>query len=303
MSCRWAAAVLSLVAGLATPAPGLAAPAPAQAPFEWKLKRGDVFYVRNVTATKQTLKALGKEVPQNFELKVVLGFAVEDETSDGFLLKETVEEVTFTPEKGEPISDEKIKGSTFAVTLSKKWEILKFEGHDKLIDKLAGDDTSARQALQAILSEDALKKSIRELMSFVPDRPIKEGETWERSIEQPYGPLGTLRETRTYKIEGKTDFSGSRVDKITFTTAVDFKPGKPDKTLPYYVVNGEMKAEADQAKGTILFDPVAGRVVQIEAQLKLRGRMVLSSSGANVDMVVEQEQITKVAVLKEKPAK
>ena len=262
--------------------------------------------MRNLTATKQTLKAVGKEVPQNFELKVVLGFAVEDETSEGFQLKETVEEVTFTPEKGDPISDEKIKGSSFAVTLSKKWEILKFEGHDKLIDKLAGDDVAVRQALQAILSEEILKKSVRELMSFVPDRPVKDGETWERSIEEPLGPLGMLRETRTYKAEGKVDFSGTKVDKVTFATAVDFKAGKPDKTLPYYVISGEMKTDAEQPRGTLLFDSAAGRLVQIEVPLKLRGRMSLSipASGVTInDILVEQEQTTKVAVFKEKPAK
>jgi len=294
MPRRCAVAALLLVAGLAVPAR-------AQAPFEWKLKKGDRFYVRNVTTTRQTLKAVGKEVPLNSELKVVLGFAVEDETAEGFLLRETVEELTLTPEKGDPVSDEKIAGAAFVVTLSKKWEVLKFEGYDKLIDKLAGDDVSARQALQAILSEDMLKKSVRELMAFVPDRPVKENDTWERSIEKPLGALGPLRETRTYKLEAKTDFGGTKVDKITFTTAVDYKPGKPDKTLPYHVISGEMKVE--EAKGTVFFDPAAGRVVQIESQLKLRGRMVLSSSGANVDMAVEQEQTTKVAILKEKPAK
>ena len=61
--------------------------------------------------------------------------------------------------------------------------------------------------------------------------------------------------------------------------------------------------KADEAKGTIYFDPAAGRVVQMDSQMKLRGRMVLSVSGSNVDAVVEQEQTTKVAVLSEKPAK
>jgi hypothetical protein len=294
MARRGVVAVVILVAGLATAAR-------AQAPLEWKLKKGDVFYLRNVTTTKQTLKALDKEVPQNSELTVVLGFAVADQTPEGFLLKETVEEVTIKPEKGEPVSDDKIAGATFAILLSPKWEVLKFEGYDKLIDKLSGDDVAVRQALQATLSEDALKKSVREAMAFLPDRPVKEGDTWERTVEQPFGVLGTLRETRTYKLEGKEDQGGKKVDKITFTSAVDYKPGKPDKALAYHVISGEMKA--DEAKGTVHFDAAAGRVVQIESHMKLRGRMVLSISGSNVDAVVEQEQTTKVAVLSEKPAK
>jgi hypothetical protein len=280
---------------------GLTAGARAQAPLEWKLKKGDVFYLRNVTTTKQTLKALGKEVPHNSELTVVLGFAVTDQTPEGFLLRETVEGVTIKPEKGEAVSDDKIAGATFGILLSPKWEVLKFEGYDKLIDKLSGDDVAVRQALQATLSEDALKKSVRELMAFLPDRPVKAGDTWERSVEQPFGALGTLRETRAYKLDGEEDLGGKKVDKITFTSAIDYKPDKPDKALAYHVISGEMKA--DEAKGTVHFDAAAGRVVQMESHMKLRGRMVLSVSGSNVDAVVEQEQTTKVAVLSDKPAK
>lgn len=280
---------------------GLAGTARAQAPFEWKLKKGDRFYLRTVTSYKQTLK-VGKEVPpQSAEQTVVLGFSVEDQTPEGLVLKETVEEVTVKPDKGEPVSDDKIVGAAFTITLSPKGEVLKFEGYDKLIDKLAGDDVSVRQALQATLSEDALKKSVREVIAFLPDRPIAEGGTWERSVESPLGALGTLRETRTYKLEGKDDVGGKKVEKFTYTTAVDFKPGKPDKALPYHVISGETKA--DEAKGTVHFDAAAGRLVQIESHMKLRGRMVLSVAGNNVDAEITQEHTTKVSLLTEKPAK
>jgi hypothetical protein len=279
----------------------LAVPAFAQAPLEWKLKKGDHFYLRNVTTTKQTLKAVGKELTQNSELTVVLGFTVMDQSSEGLLLRETIEELTVKPDKGDAVSDDKLLGVSFDLLLSPKWEVLKFEGYDKLIEKLAGDDVSARQALQATVSEDSLKKTVREVFAFVPDRPVKEGATWDRSVEEPFGVLGTLREARTYKLEGKADLGGKKVDRITFTSSVEYKPGKPDKSLAYHVVSGEMKA--DEAKGTVYFDQTAGRLVQMESQTKLRGRMVLSISGSNVDAVVEQEQTTKVAVLSEKPAK
>jgi hypothetical protein len=268
-------------------AAGLAAPARAQVTLEWKLRKGDRFYVRNVTSTKQTLKALGKDIPQNFEQTIVLGFTVEDVTREGLLLRETVEAITTKPDKGEPVSDDRIVGASFTILLSPKWEVLKFEGYDKLLDKLAGDDIAARQALQATSSEDVLKKSVRELVAFLPDRPVKDGDTWERTVEEPLGALGTVRETRTYKLEKLEELAGQKVDRITFTAAVDYKPGKPDKALPYHVISGEMKAE--EAKGTIYFDPAAGRVVQMDSQMKLRGRMVLSVAGSNVDAVVEQE--------------
>jgi hypothetical protein len=293
MSRRFVLAIALLVAGLA-------APAAAQAPLEWKLKKGDRFYLHNVTTTRQTLKAVGKDVPQNSTQTIVLGFTVEDQVPEGLVLKQIVEELTVKPEKGEPVSDEKIVGATFLMTVSPKWEILKFEGYDKLIDKLAGDDVSIRQALQSTLQEDTFKKSVREALGFLPDRPIKPGETWERTVEAPLGVLGTLRETRTYKLDGKDD-ADKKLDKISFTTAVDFKAGKRVENVAFYVLSG--RVETKEAKGKVLFDATAGRVTQIHSELKLVATMVLSSSDTKVDAVYEQEQITDVTVSSEKPAK
>jgi hypothetical protein len=294
MSFRRVVAVVLLAAGLASPAA-------AQAPIEWKLKVGDKFFLRNVTTTRQTIKALNKDVPQNSEQTVVLGFSVEEKVGDNFLLKETVEEVTVKPDKGDPVSDTKLTGAVFLLTVSPKWEILKFDGYDKLVDRLAGDDAAVRQALTATLPEDVFKKTVREAMAFLPDRPVKEGETWERSVEEPLGPLGTLRETRTYKLEGKDDVGGKKLDKIGFTTAVDFKAGKKVDNLNYHVISGRM--EVKEGKGTVHFDPAASQLVQIKSDLKLVGTMVLSISDTKVDAVVEQEQSSVVTVLKEKPGK
>jgi hypothetical protein len=294
MSRRSVGAVLLLVAGLA-------APAAAQAPIEWKLKVGDQFYLRNKTTTKQTIKALNKDVPQNSKETIVLGFKVEEKVGDNFLLKETVEEVTYAPEKGDAVTDTKLVGATFLLTVSPKWEILKFEGYDKLIDKLAGDDIGVRHALTQTLPEDVFKKTVREAMAFLPDRPVKEGDNWERSVEVPNGPLGTRVETRTYKLEGKADVGGKKVDKITYTTAVNFKAGKKVDNLNYYVISGQL--EVKESKGTVHFDPAASQLVEIISDLKLVGKMVLSISDTNVPTEVEQEQSTVVTVLKEKPGK
>src|SRR5438876_6243111 len=139
MSRRVVGAVLILLAGLALPAR-------AQTPLQWKLKKGDHFYLKNVTTAKQKLTAAGtKPVTQNSEQTVVLGFSVEDQTAEGLILKETIEEVSVKPDKGDPFRDDKVAGASFLVTVSPKWEILKFEGYDKFINKVAGDEPAVRQ--------------------------------------------------------------------------------------------------------------------------------------------------------------
>src|SRR5262249_17448544 len=112
----------------------LAVSARAQATLKWELKKGDQFYIKTVSNTKQSLKIQGqKEIKQpDTEQTVVLGFKVEDKSADGIVFKETVEELTFKAAGGEPQSFTAIEGATFTVTLSPKGEITKFEGHDDL---------------------------------------------------------------------------------------------------------------------------------------------------------------------------
>jgi hypothetical protein len=295
---RCSAAGFLILAGLALPAHG-------QAPLQWKLKKGDQFYVRTVTTYRQTFKAAGKpDLKQNFEKTVVLGFTVEDQNADGLVLKETIEDISEKRGEGEARPEDAVRGRdpvAFTVTLSPKMEVLKVEGQDKLIDRLAGADVSARKALTSALSEETVKKSAREVFGFLPDRPVKEGGTWERAVDVPFGPLGAHKLTTTYKLEGKEDVGGKKVEKISFTTAVDFKPGKADPSLPYAVVGSDLKA--DDSRGTLHFDAAAGRLVQSEAKMTLKGHLVLASGGSNTDADVEQDQVTKVTLLNDNPVK
>ena len=291
---------------------GFALPARAQTPLEWKFKKGDQFYLRNVTTAKQTLrmqKPTGGKAETNrnsSEQTVVLGFTVVDVAADKtLLLKETIEEVTIKgPEKNQVHSDSAIVGAAFTIEISPKGEIRKFEGYDKLIGQLAGDDQAVRQALLATLQEDALKKTVREVLLFLPDTPAKEGMKWEQSIDEPFGALGTLHETRKYQLAGKAERGGKMLDKITFTTDVTYSTeGKKVGDHSYFVREGKVSVDPKTATGTILFDSATGRLVEIKSDVNLKGTFALSISNVRVDMEVEQEQTTLVEILNDKPPK
>ncbi len=280
---------------------GLVLPAHAQVALEWKLAKGDEFYLRTVCTTKQTLKSVGREVKQDAEQTIVLGFKVKDKTAEGVVLEETIEGLSLKSGGAVPVADDRLPGTTFTVTLSPKGEVLKFEGYDKFLDRLAGDDAAVRKTLQNLIAEDTLKRSVREALAFLPDRAVKEGETWERVLDAPFGALGSLRLNTAYKLEGKEDVGGKKVEKIGFTTTVEFKPGKADPAVPFHVVNGELKA--DEGRGTIHFDAAAGRLIQSKSRVVLHGRMIFAASGTNVETEVQQEQTTDVTLLKENPVK
>ena len=80
---------------------------------------------------------------------------------------------------------------------------------------------------------------------------------------------------------------------------MDFKVNKPDPSLPYHVISGELKAE--DAGGTLYFDDAAGRLVKSESKMTLRGRMILSAGGSNADAEVMQEQSSRITLLNKKP--
>jgi hypothetical protein len=247
------------------------------------------------------MKAINREFPQEGETTVVLSFFVENKTDEGLLLKQTIEGVLEKTGDKDPVPDEKSAGAVFTLLVAPDGEIRKFDGYDAYIRKLAGEDEMARKTIQALVTEESLKRTARELFSFLPERKVKEGETWERSIEVPTGPLGQLRFVNTYKFDGQGDLAGKKVDKIGVTTTIDYKAGKPDPALGSSVLSGEMKVE--DGKGTVYFDAAAGRLIQIESKMTLRGRMILSVSGTNVEAEMQREQTNKTAVLSENPIK
>src|SRR5688500_16030680 len=118
-------------------------------------------------------------------------------------------------------------------------------------------------------------------MWLLTDGALREKETGQLSLDVPLGVVGTLRQTHLYKLEGKEDVGGKKVDRVSFTSSVEFKPGKAGPALPNAVTGGDLKAEG--ARGTLHFDAAGGRLVKATSKMTLKGRMVLSGGGTNLD--------------------
>jgi len=282
-----------------------ALPARAQVQLEWKLKEGDSFFLQTDSKFVQVLelvgKEAGKEIKQEIEQTTLLQFKVEkkDEKTGVLTVRETIEGLRV---KGVP--DEKIQGATFTFTLSPppKMVVDNFQGYADFIKKVSGDDPAIAKTMKAILSEDLLKVSAKEAFSFLPDKPVKEGDTWgaDRTIKVPIGPLGSMDVVNTYKYEGKDKVGGKEFDKITFTTAVTYAAPKEDSGLTFKVTKGELKTEG--AKGKIFFDREAGRLVQYETELKTTGQFTLSINNVPLETkITKQEQAIKATVSAENP--
>src|ERR1700730_13285214 len=92
-------------------------PVQAQVNLEWKLKKGDRFYLQTETTSKQVMelpgKEVGKEIKQDVSRTSVLQFQVEDKTSEGnYIIKQTVEGMMVKTGADSSVTDEKIQGAT-----------------------------------------------------------------------------------------------------------------------------------------------------------------------------------------------
>src|SRR5262249_24469090 len=176
--------------------------------------------------------------------------------------------------------NQQLVGATFKVTVNPKGEVTKFEGYDDLMKKLVGDDANGRKVFQAIMPEEAFKRSAAEAFAFLPDQPVKTGAQWERKLETSLGPLGSFSTKRQYTYEGQEQADNKTLEKITFTASTAYTPRKPgDTTFPFQVSKGDLKVE--DLKGVIYFDAAAGRLVRSESSMKVRGNVTIVISGTN----------------------
>jgi hypothetical protein len=271
---------------------------------EWKFSEGKTFYIQATSTLKQDMTTLNKKLLQNLETTTVYSLkVVKVEASKNVVLEQKVESIKVENKTGgAPPTDEKFNqqlvGATFRVTLGPSGDVLKFEGYDDLVKKIAGDDAAAQKVVRAALSEDNLKRAAADVFSFLPDKPLK---TWSRQADLNLGPLGSFATTKAYKLEGKETVEGKPVDKITFTGEAKYSgPAKVEGSpFPFQVTKGELKAE--DFKGTLLFNTADGKLVSSEVSLKISGDITISVSGSTLETKVLQEQSTTTKILDQMP--
>jgi hypothetical protein len=111
-------------------------------------------------------------------------------------------------------------GEAISVTMAPNGAVRSIVGTQKIIDKLMADlprDPMAgglAQNIKAMLGEDALRSSLEQSFSRLPDTPVKPGDTW--TAEQSIGAdtIGRIVGTSTFTlkaVEGTGDAAVARV--------------------------------------------------------------------------------------------
>jgi hypothetical protein len=105
--------------------------------------------------------------------------------------------------------------------------------------------------------------------------------------------MGTFAVDMDYTYEGK----GKEGEQIAVKGVYGYQPpkGGGGGDLPFKVTAGDFKTE--EAKGTMVFDTAAGRLVRYEFKAKLKGSMTISIADQNATMELQQETDAKIRVM------
>jgi hypothetical protein len=293
---RFALSILALAA--------LVIPVQAQVQLRWNLKEGDKIYVESKGESQQAMKVMGQDSKNEITQSSLVSFTVLRKEDDGSLLLEQKIEsmkIKSTGIGGDAVAKaaEKTEGASFKLTLSPKGDITKVEGLEEFLNKVAGEDASQRRMMQTVFSEDAARQMASDIFGFLPDKPLKKGDRWERTSSMSMGPIGKLGVESKYTYDGKETVDGKPLDKISFTASTSYTPPKEGGSAPFKVTKGELKSE--QFMGTLYFDSAAGRLARSELNTKIKGSLTMSTGGQEVQMELNQATVSKTRVSDKNP--
>jgi len=300
---------------------GLSAPSFAQeaVTLKWEFQKDKPFYQEMKTTTNQTMKVTGMDITQKQEQTFIFSWTPKEQDKDkNWIINQKIEAIKMDIEMGgnkinydsavpgttnNPLSDffKALVGSEFKLTISPEMKVLKIEGREEFMNKLLKANPQMEPLLKQILSEEALKQMADPAFAAVPTKPVKKGDTWERTSKLNMGPIGAYDTTYKYTYDGK-DTKEPKLDKIKVVTSLTYQTPGPNAggALPFKIKDANLKSK--NAEGTILFDNVKHRLEKSEMKLTLEGKLTIDISGTSTDVDLSQEQKTTVTTSDTNPA-
>jgi hypothetical protein len=319
MMMRACVAAVLMLAGLSGPSHG-------QVKLEWKLKKGDRFFVETVTTKTGTLTVGDKKTALESVNTIVAAFTVLDKTADGYLVEEEIQLVRDKPTTGitslakavlkarlepyfEPKTKKPMKGAVFTIVLRPNGAV-QLSGYDKVTRRLAGEleaptggssrspDPTTLKAVRELMPEESWKGFVEDIFSVVPTGPVAKGNTWTRSTKVGLGALGSFASRFHYTFKEKNRDGGEIDVKAEMKYSA---PANPSTDLPFKITAGEIKSES--AGGSTVFDPDTGRLVRSTMTIHFKGTLTLEAGGIKSTLQVDQRQTAVSRVLDHNPIK
>jgi hypothetical protein len=285
--------------------------------LEWQFVSDKPFYQKTVTHTTQKMKVGGNDVDQSQKQTMVARWTPVKQLPDrSWLVKFKIQSIQMDleiagnklsfdsakPDPNSPLAEvvQAFTGAELTLTISPRKKILKVDGREALLAKLANANPALKPVLEATLSESALKEMANPLFAPLPGKSVKKGERWAEESKVDMGALGTLATVSNYVFEGP-DSANRTLAKIVVKQKLTYAP--PEKgaaALPFKVVSTDYKKA--EASGTVHVHLKKGRLERSEITTRLAGKMTLDIGGMNTDIEVDQTQKVTVTTSDTPPA-
>jgi hypothetical protein len=273
--------------------------------LKWSLKEGATFYTKSVTDMDMSMNVLNQSIDLKMKISAVQKLKVLEAKPGATKVEMTMTAMEMAvegaPGGGIPGLDsigDRVKGATITATLNDKMEVTKLEGYEKFLDKLAGDDAAVRKQMKAQFSEATVGQMFTQVFSFAPDKPVKVGDTWNRTEKMPAAGLEATVKQK-YKLESVAD----GVAKIGLTGDLSFKAGQGFPGLPEGVEVSNFDMKAEKFAGTLKFDTKNGRLTENSTDMDLNGSLTISAMGQKIDMTMKIKAKQTATVTDKNPTK
>lgn len=271
--------------------------------LKWKFREGDTFYAVQNGTINQAMSLMGQDIEIKMKVQSVTRFRIKEVKKNATVIEMTLlkQKMEMDGPAGFPGVDigEKLSNITFTFTVNDKMEVVKFEGYDKFLEALGGEDPMTAAMLRAMLPEATLKQSFGQTFSLAPDKPLAPGETWKHKDKMSLGPIGSLEIQSAYKLR---EVNGN-LAKLSVTAEVKWtdSDAKMPQQFPFKVSGADIKS--DKFDGTAVFNLDKGRLESVQMEMHIKGSLTVEVMNQKVDMDLKQQVRSEMKVVEKNPLK
>jgi hypothetical protein len=288
--------------------PGLAR---AQVSLSWKFKEGEKFFVEKVETVKLSADSIGKPVTQELETTSVISFRVVKVDGDKITLEQKYEGARL---KGEVSGNDavkklmdRLKGVSLTINLDTAGKIVSINGYDEALKKL-GEGKDKADGLENVFNQETIKVSLNEIFGFLPDKPVKKGDTWSHFTRMPLGPYGFLQGDYLFTFKGMDEKAKDKVPQgleIGLNGKLSFDFPKGGIVAPgIKVTQAEFKSptqEQPSVSGTYWFNSDTGRLIRSEVNIDIKGTLTVEKQDTSLTVNLELKTNSKTRLLDKNP--
>jgi hypothetical protein len=299
----------------------LVAPAVAGEPIllRYKFAKGDRLIYKSTEEEKQTQKILGQDTSTKTSRYVVKSQIVDevDAAGNAILKSKAVHrkaksegpagnyefdskssERDTSSEAGAAVTPilERLTGSEYQLKVTPRGEITQVKGFAELIADLVKENPLAGLEAGIFADNDGAKISEQDEFVVLSEKPVEPGDMWEVPFELELKHLGKIKGTVRYTYEAEDKVGERKTARIGITTefSLDLNIEAPGAKISGTI-------SANNATGTVQFDPVAGRIVSAKRKTSSSGQLTIDAGGMVFMVDNAEEQTTTVELLDQLP--